>query len=273
MDISTLFYFILSSIALTIMPGPDNLYLLAKSISDGAKQGVILAAGLASGIIFHTALVIFGVAAVIASTPEAFLMLKYLGAFYLFYLARQAYSAKPRPMAPNPATNLDVTSEQVKSANNTKNNDASTNTNSNMSNTSANANTSANTNTNVNTSRNTGTSTDTSTNHSHSKQQGLLSGFATYRKGLLMNILNPKVLLFFLAFLPQFVNPTGPAPSLQVALLGFLFSLQAFIIFSAIAMGAGRLSHFLNQSEARQIVMNKIQGLILIIIGGLLLFF
>lgn len=263
MDISTLFYFLLSSIALTIMPGPDNLYLLAKSISDGAKQGVILAAGLASGIIFHTALVIFGVAAVIASTPEAFLMLKYLGAFYLFYLARQAYSAKPRPMAPNPATNLDVTSEQVKGSNNTKNNDASTNNSSNMSNTSA------NTNTNVNTNRNNGTSTAPS----HSKQQGLLSGFATYRKGLLMNILNPKVLLFFLAFLPQFVNPSGPAPSLQVALLGFLFSLQAFIIFSAIAMGAGRLSHFLNQSEARQIVMNKIQGLILIIIGGLLLFF
>ncbi|WP_295790892.1 LysE family translocator [uncultured Veillonella sp.] len=269
MDISTLFYFLLSSIALTIMPGPDNLYLLAKSISDGAKQGVTLAAGLASGIIFHTALVIFGVAAVIASTPEAFLMLKYLGAFYLFYLARQAYSAKPRPMAPNPATNLDVNSEQVKDSNSTKNNDASTNNSSNMSNTSTNTNTSANT--NVNTSRNTGT--DTSTNHSHSKQQGLLSGFATYRKGLLMNILNPKVLLFFLAFLPQFVNPTGPAPSLQVALLGFLFSLQAFIIFSAIAMGAGRVSHFLNQSEARQIVMNKIQGLILIIIGGLLLFF
>lgn len=232
MDISTLFYFLLSSIALTIMPGPDNLYLLAKSISDGAKQGITLAAGLASGIIFHTALVIFGVAAVIASTPEAFLMLKYLGAFYLFYLARQAYSAKPRPVS-NAAHRSEIPQK-----------------------------------TTLTTAPKTTPKTTPNT-----KGQSILSGFATYRKGLLMNILNPKVLLFFLAFLPQFVNPTGPAPSLQVALLGFIFSLQAFIIFSAIALGAGRLSGFLNQSEARQIIMNKIQGLILIIIGGLLLFF
>lgn len=228
MDISTLFYFLLSSIALTIMPGPDNLYLLAKSISDGAKQGITLAAGLASGIIFHTALVIFGVAAVIASTPEAFLMLKYLGAFYLFYLARQAYSAKPRPVS-NAAHGSEIPQKT--------------------------------------------TLTIAKKATPNTKGQSILSGFGTYRKGLLMNILNPKVLLFFLAFLPQFVNPTGPAPSLQVALLGFIFSLQAFIIFSAIALGAGRLSGFLNQSEARQIIMNKIQGLILIIIGGLLLFF
>ncbi len=222
MDISTLFYFLLSSIALTIMPGPDNLYLLAKSISDGAKQGITLAAGLASGIIFHTALVIFGVAAVIAS------MLKYLGAFYLFYLARQAYSAKPRPVS-NAAHGSEIPQKT--------------------------------------------TLTIAKKATPNTKGQSILSGFGTYRKGLLMNILNPKVLLFFLAFLPQFVNPTGPAPSLQVALLGFIFSLQAFIIFSAIALGAGRLSGFLNQSEARQIIMNKIQGLILIIIGGLLLFF
>lgn len=250
MEFSTLFYFLLSSIALTIMPGPDNLYLLAKSIADGSKQGVILAGGLASGIIFHTALVIFGVAAVIASTPEAFLMLKYLGAFYLFYLARQAYSAKPRP-----TNNVET---KAKSKPNT-----------------------ANSNNSVTDTHNTAPTGHAAKPYTAShviktsaaSKIPTTSGFATYRKGLFMNILNPKVLLFFLAFLPQFVNPAGPAPAFQVALLGFIFSLQAFLIFSAIAISAGKLSHFLNQSEERQIIMNKIQGLILIIIGGLLLFF
>ncbi len=256
MEFSTLFYFLLSSIALTIMPGPDNLYLLAKSIGDGAKQGVILAGGLASGIIFHTALVIFGVAAVIASTPEAFLMLKYLGAFYLFYLARQAYSTKPRP-----TNNVET---KAKSKPNTANsNNSVTDTHN-----------SATTN---NTAKTSHAAKPNTASHviktSAASKIPTTSGLATYRKGLFMNILNPKVLLFFLAFLPQFVNPAGPAPAFQVALLGFIFSLQAFLIFSAIAISAGKLSHFLNQSEERQIIMNKIQGLILIIIGGLLLFF
>lgn len=262
MEFSTLFYFLLSSIALTIMPGPDNLYLLAKSIADGSKQGVILAGGLASGIIFHTALVIFGVAAVIASTPEAFLMLKYLGAFYLFYLARQAYSAKPRP-----TNNVET---KAKSKPNTANSNNSVTDTHNTATTSNSAKTN-------NTAPTGHAAKPYTASHviktSAASKIPTTSGFATYRKGLFMNILNPKVLLFFLAFLPQFVNPAGPAPAFQVALLGFIFSLQAFLIFSAIAISAGKLSHFLNQSEERQIIMNKIQGLILIIIGGLLLFF
>ncbi|MBS4914260.1 MAG: LysE family translocator [Veillonella sp.] len=214
MELSTFIYFLLSSIALTVVPGPDNLYLLAKSISDGAKQGIILAGGLAAGIIFHTTLVIIGVAAVIASTPVAFQLLKYLGAFYLFYLARQAYSAKPVPGKKMPVETA------VASAGKPKTN-----------------------------------------------------GFATFRKGLLMNILNPKVLLFFLAFLPQFINPAGPEPGVQVAILGLTFSIQAFVIFTIIALCAGKLGNLINKNENSQIIMNKIQGLVLLIIGGFLLLF
>ena len=65
MDMSLFPYFLVSSILLTMTPGPDNLYLLAKSIADGARAGIILAAGLASGIVFHTCLVILGVAALV----------------------------------------------------------------------------------------------------------------------------------------------------------------------------------------------------------------
>ena len=50
MGTTTFFYFLTASILLTLAPGPDNLYLLTKSLSSGAKSGVILSAGLVSGI-------------------------------------------------------------------------------------------------------------------------------------------------------------------------------------------------------------------------------
>lgn len=235
MELSTFIYFLVSSVLLTIAPGPDNLYLLAKSISDGAKQGITLAAGLASGIIFHTTLVIVGVAAVIASTPVAFQLLKYLGAFYLFYLARQAYSAKPQPGKKMPTKQSSL---------------------------------------NTNDSENNGAKTSDSTAPLHTtSNQSKASGFANFRKGLLMNILNPKVLLFFLAFLPQFINPAGADPGVQVAIMGLTFSLQAFVIFTIIALCAGKLGELFNKNENSQIIMNKIQGLVLLIIGGFLLLF
>lgn len=236
MEFSTFMYFLLSSILITLAPGPDSLYLLAKSISDGAKQGIILAGGLASGIIFHTTLVIVGVAAVIASTPVAFQLLKYLGAFYLFYLARQAYSAKPVPGKKMP---IKQDSETTKNTDNADTSDIDQ-------------------------------SAETAAASSGKPKSG---GFAIFRKGLLMNILNPKVLLFFLAFLPQFVNPAGPEPGVQVAILGLTFSIQAFVIFTIIALCAGKLGNLINKNENSQIIMNKIQGLVLLIIGGFLLLF
>ena len=63
-----------------------------------------------------------------------------------------------------------------------------------------------------------------------------------YRRGILMNLLNPKVILFFLAFIPLFINTDADNKALQLCFLGLLFIIQAFIIFTAVALLSSKLA-------------------------------
>lgn len=203
MEISGLGYFLAASVLLTLAPGPDNMYLLTKSLADGARTGIVLAAGLVSGILFHTCLVVFGVAAFIQSTPAAFVALKYLGAAYLLFLAWKA----------------------LRSAGNIR-----------------------------------------------LQAAGVRLGYgAVYRRGVLMNALNPKVLLFFLAFLPQFVALESHSAGWQIAFLGFCFALQAFLIFSALAVCAGRVRKLLLRRKNLGKLLGRTEGIVLALIAAALL--
>ncbi len=81
-----------------------------------------------------------------------------------------------------------------------------------------------------------------------------------YRRGIIMNITNPKVSIFFLAFLPQFADPSRGSISIQLLLLGGLFILATILIFGGIALLAGTLGQWLNRSERIQSILNKIAG-------------
>jgi len=203
MEINTFIYFLTASVLLTLAPGPDNMYLLAKSLASGAKSGVALSGGLASGIVFHTGLVMLGAAALIKASPFAFMTLKFVGAGYLLYLAWQAFHEQG---------DLEL-----------------------------------------------GQNNDT------------LAYGALYRRGVLMNILNPKVLLFFLAFLPQFVDTGSEQLALQIALLGAVFALQAFVIFAFIAICAGRVRAFISKTRNLNRILGVVQGVVLVAIAGAIL--
>ncbi len=69
------------------------------------------------------------------------------------------------------------------------------------------------------------------------------------RKGFLMNVLNPKVSLFFIAFLPVFVSTSGFSPTVQLLILGFLFMIVSLVVFVLIAQLSGQLSTYLNNPK------------------------
>ena len=208
LETTTFFYFVAASVLLTIAPGPDILYLLTKSLASGARSGIILAAGLVSGIIFHTFLVMVGVAAIIQNSPLAMAALKIFGAAYLLFLAYKSFTAAKL-------------GKKI----------------------------------------------------SMKKSDGEISAISIYRRGVLMNVLNPKVLLFFLAFLPQFVNLNDESASFQIILLGVTFAAQAFVIFSLVAIGAGKVRKLLLQKKNLGRILNFVEAAVLAIIAVTLLIF
>jgi threonine/homoserine/homoserine lactone efflux protein len=88
-----------------------------------------------------------------------------------------------------------------------------------------------------------------------------------YKKGILMNLLNPKVSLFFLALLPQFVNKSIGHITLQMFILGIIFLVQALVIFVVVSVFSEKLRHFLLTNSFIAKRMNVIKGSLLAVIG------
>lgn len=80
---------------------------------------------------------------------------------------------------------------------------------------------------------------------------------ALYRRGVIMNITNPKVTLFFLAFLPQFVDPGSGGVPVQIVVFGVLFQLATLLVFSAVAALGGKLALWFNASVRGQLILNR----------------
>lgn len=176
MTISLLLTFLGASIAITVAPGPDNLFVLTQGIARGRRAAIITALGMCSGISIHTLAAALGISAIFATSVLAFSVVKYAGAAYLLYLAwltlRHSAAMRLGQVDTRPA-------------------------------------------------------------------------LALFKRGFIMNVLNPKVALFFLAFLPQFVNPENGHVPAQMLLLGGLFMLQAVVLFSTLGYFAGSIGGYL----------------------------
>jgi len=193
LDTETVLSFSIASIALCLAPGPDNLFVLSQSATHGRSAGFYVTAGLCTGLLFHTAAVVLGLAALLQASAVALTIVKSIGVCYLIFLAWKALAAK--------AQGLETPVGSSK------------------------------------------------------------GGF--YRRGVIMNVTNPKVSIFFLAFLPQFVNVGRGSVTSQVVVLSLMFIGATIVIFGGVAYAGGALRDFLIRSPKAQLIMNKISGLVL----------
>ena len=95
-------------------------------------------------------------------------------------------------------------------------------------------------------------------------QKNELSYGQLYRRGIIMNVTNPKVSIFFLAFLPQFADPARGSLTLQMMMLGGVFIVSTILVFGSIALLAGSIGLWLNQSPKTQVVMNRLAGTVFV---------
>ncbi|GMK36949.1 LysE family translocator [Paenibacillus sp. CCS19] len=204
-DLQTAVSFVAVAIALTLMPGPDILFVIAQSMSRSARSGIMVALGLCTGLLVHTSLAALGVSAIVLSSEAAFTAIKWLGAAYLLYLAWKTWPRKKSNDLLDQQTSSDTNSVENALAETTA---AATAIN--------------------------------NRNDAIQKQDEVTLG-ALYRRGIWMNVLNPKVSLFFLALLPQFVSINNGNVPFQMIQLGLLFIVQALVVFSAASIVAGWL--------------------------------
>ena len=95
----------------------------------------------------------------------------------------------------------------------------------------------------------------------------LRKDWALFRRGFIMNVLNPKVTIFFLAFFPGFLwNPEGDT-IYQFYLLGLIFMVQALLIFGSVALLAGKISTWINNYPASGQILKWVQVIVFIGIG------
>jgi threonine/homoserine/homoserine lactone efflux protein len=196
--------FLLASIALTLSPGPDILYVLTQSISNGKKYGIATALGLVSGILVHTTLIALGVSAVIKEAEVIYTAIKVFGACYLLWIAYQVYK----------------------------------------------------------------TPASITLNTSAKPQKSML---ALVKQGFIMNVLNPKVTLFFLAFFPGFIDKKAGNVTQQIYVLGLVFMLQAFLIFATVSIVADKLTRFIRHNEKFAVFLKWLQIIVFLGIAVLIL--
>jgi len=204
MNLELLYTFVIATSGLAISPGPDNMYVLMQSIVHGKKYGIATIVGLMTGCLVHTSLVAFGISTIIDKNENLFLMIKYLGALYLFYLAYQVF--KNRKV-------LVLASGELPK-----------------------------------------------------KSIGQL-----FKQGLMMNILNPKVTIFFLAFFPGFLFSQTLSHTVQFYVLGLLFILVSFVIFTAIAVLADKISLYIKQYPKIGFLLTYLQIIVFMGIGFFIL--
>jgi threonine/homoserine/homoserine lactone efflux protein len=201
-SIETLVAFTAAALILNLSPGPSNLYIMARSIGQGAQAGLVASLGLAVGSMLHVIASVLGLSALFKHSPTAYLVVKLAGAMYLIYLGIKYFCE-------NDSSDIDE-------------------------------------NKNV-------------------RAKPLTSVFY---ESIVVEVTNPKTALFFLALLPQFVDPGAGSVSLQLFVLGAIVTISALPCDLLVATSANKMSRWISESKRAQRVQKRVSGAILFGMGA-----
>jgi threonine/homoserine/homoserine lactone efflux protein len=198
-DLTHFLTFAFATLILNLTPGPDMMYIIARSLGQGRRAGLISALGITGGCLFHAFAATVGIAALLRSWPAAFQVVRYAGAIYLVYLGVRLL------MRRRPDGEVATTAPSAPLA-------------------------------------------------------------AIFRQGVITNVLNPKVAMFFLAFLPQFVVPARGSATLQLAVMSVYFIFSTTVFNLVVALISGVAGDFLRRGRniAR---MERASGAVFIALG------
>jgi len=192
--------FLLASFALHAVPGQDVLFVVAQSISNGRRAGVLGAVGIGAGSLIHTAAVALGIGALLAGLPAALRLVRIAGAGYLSFLALRCLIRAARGVEPSNAP-------------------------------------------------------------------APVTGSTAFTQGFVTNVTNVKVLLFYLAFLPQFVTAGADHTAFALLLLGLSFAVTGTLWNSGIALGASALVPMIAGRRSAQRLLDAGAGVLLLAIA------
>lgn len=176
---SNLIAFSLAALVLLIIPGPGVMYVVARSLGQGRRAGLVSALGLSTGVLVHVFAAVAGLSAILMTSATAFGVVKLLGAAYLIYLGIETLRSSPSAEA--------IETVQPRSMR------------------------------------------------------------RLFKDGVVVSALNPKIAVFFLAFLPQFTDPTRGPVWAQALFLGILYAIMAVVTDSGYALLAGSLRPLLTR--------------------------
>ncbi|WP_375559244.1 LysE family translocator [Bernardetia sp. OM2101] len=175
-----LLLFALASLIMVLSPGPNMIYLISRSLSQGKNAGLISLLGVISGFLFHVLMVSFGLTAIFFAIPYAFIVVKFLGVGYLLYLAYKTLTSKNKAFESNKTLEKD-------------------------------------------------------------------SSLRLFNIGLLTNILNPKMAVFYLSFFPQFIKVEYGSVLLQSFQLGIIQIIISLTVNFLIVIFAAKIANWFSK--------------------------
>ncbi|WP_400164583.1 LysE family translocator [Brevibacillus sp. TJ4] len=200
MELSTIWLFVLAAVTLLIIPGPAVFYIMARSIDQGRKAGLVSVLGVSLGGAVHVFAGAIGVSAILMTSATAFAIVTYMGAAYLIYLGCKTLCSRS-----------DRTTSEIPEV----------------------------------------------------PRKTYVKIFA---ESALVEVMNPKTALFFLAFFPQFISPQAGSVAGQFLLLGAIFIILAFLSDGLYAVLAASIR---NRIKAGSRMQSRIAGSFYIVLGVL----